>query len=60
MRNLDFLFFEAYRTFRNELFLIQLKRKAIPEQDFRTTSKRNLASAIKFTKHNANSAFLRF
>ena len=45
MRNSIFFFFEAQRN------------SAIVERNFRTQPKHNVPSAIKFTKHNANSAF---
>ena len=59
MGNLIFLFPEAQR---NELFnSVEAQRNyAIVKPDFCNKSKHNLASATKFTKHNAKFAFLRF
>ena len=58
--NLISIFSEAQRNFRNKLFdSAETQRKsAIAERDFCTKSKRNLNSAIKFIKGNANSAYL--
>ena len=60
MRNLNFLFSEAKRTYHNKLlYLVKVQRNsAIAERDFHFKSKSTLTSAIKFTKHDANSAFL--
>ena len=59
-RNLMFLFFEAQLVYTTN-FLIQFKCYTISviiEWEFGTWSKRNLASEIKFSKYNANFAFL--
>ena len=60
MRNLIFLLSEAQRNFRNELFdSVEAQRNsAIAERYFRTKLKRNLASTIEISQHNANTAFI--
>ena len=59
MRNLMFLFSEAQRNFRNELYdsVGAQRNSAIAERYFRTKLKRNVTSAIKISQHNANTAF---
>ena len=60
MRNFIFLSSEAQRNFRNKLFdLIEAQsNSAIAVQRFRSKLKRNLASAIEISQHNAiNTAF---
>ena len=58
MRNLIFLLSEAQRNFRNELFdSVEAQcNSAFAERYFRAKLKRNLASAIEISQHNANSA----
>ena len=50
---------KAQRNFRNELFdSVEAQRNsAIAVRYFRTKSKRNLTSATKISRHNANTAF---
>ena len=54
-----FLFSEAQRNFRNELFdSVEAQRSsAIAERYFRTKLKRNLSSTIEILQHNANTEF---
>ena len=59
MHNLFFLISEAQRNFRNEVCdSVEAQRNSTnAEQHFRSKFKRNLTSAIEFSKHTANIAF---